>query len=227
MQDQSNTDAKPVLTRGLLLLLAAGTGVGVSTLYLSQPILHLLGESLHAGTQGMGVVTMVTQLGYALGIFFLLPLGDVLLKRRLILVKLLIMVASLAAVGLVQNHLQLVATSLFLGVCASVAQDFVPLAAELAEPRRRGAAIGTVMSGLLLGILLSRTFSGVIADFAGWRMVFFAGAAAALVLTVLTYFYLPVTPRKLQASYGSLLRSMGGLLQRYPEIALSLSLIHI
>jgi predicted MFS family arabinose efflux permease len=219
------SDARPPSSvRGennLLRLLAIGTAVSVATLYLSQPILNLLAGVLGASIRQMGVVTTLTQVGYAAGILFLVPLGDIIAKKRLILVKLFLVAAALALTALSTNVLEMAAGGLAIGLFATAAQDFLPLAAELSPTERRGHAIGVVMSGLLLGILGSRIFSGVLAQWLGWRSPFFAAALAALLVAFLVSRKVPSLPQTHAASYPALLRSMAVLLRDRPLLLLS------
>jgi predicted MFS family arabinose efflux permease len=202
-------------------LLAFGTAVSVSAIYLSQPILNLLAGVLHASIREMGIVTTVTQVGYAGGIVFVVPLGDIVPKKRLILAKLLLVAAALAATGLSTTVGAMIAGSLAIGIFATAAQDFIPLAAELAPMERRGRAIGTVMSGLLLGILGSRVFSGALAEWAGWRAPFFAVALFALLVAYLVWRRVPSIPQIHTATYPALMRSTLELAVRNPLLILS------
>jgi len=201
--------------------MAVGTAVCVSAIYLSQPILNLLAQVLHTSIRGMGFVTTVTQVGYAAGIVFLVPLGDVAPKKQLILGKLILLVAALVATGLAPGVLTMAAGSLAIGVFATAAQDFIPLAAELSPPEQRGRAIGTVMGGLLLGILGSRMFSGAMAEWIGWRAPFFAAAALTLLVATAVWKRIPSVPQAHAATYPALLRSMGTLLAEQPLLVLS------
>jgi predicted MFS family arabinose efflux permease len=202
-------------------LLAFGTAVSVATIYLSQPLLNLLTGVLHASIQQMGVVTTVTQIGYATGILFLVPLGDIIAKKRLILAKLLLVAAALVATGFSTSVTEMIVGSLAVGLFATAAQDFIPLAAELTPAEERGRAIGIVMSGLLLGILGSRIFSGVLAQWAGWRAPFFVIAAFALLVAVLVWRRIPSVAQAHASSYAGLLRSMAALLAHQPLLGLS------
>jgi len=200
--------------------MAFGTAVCVSAIYLSQPILNLLASVLHASIREMGFVTTVTQVGYAAGIIFLCPLGDILPKKRLILTKLLLVCVALAATGLTSTVLAMAAGSLAIGLSATAAQDFLPLAAELSPPERRGRAIGTVMGGLLLGILGSRMFSGALAEWAGWRAPFFAAAALTLLVALLVWKKVPSVAQAHQATYPALMRSMAALMVDEPLLVI-------
>ena len=209
------------LETGLLRLLAAGTAISVATIYLSQPILNILAVALHASIRQMGLVTTVTQVGYAIGIVFLVPLGDVIAKQRLISGKLLLVAAALIATGCATNVFAMAAGSLAVGLFATAAQDCIPLAAELSPPDRRGRAIGIVMSGLLLGILGSRVFSGVLSEWVGWRAPFFAAAGLALVVAALVAVKVPVLVPSHAVPYPALMRSIATLIAEQPLIGLS------
>jgi predicted MFS family arabinose efflux permease len=169
----------------------------------------------------MGLLVTFTQLGYAAGIFTLVPLGDVLNKKKLILGKLGGLVLALIGVGLAKTVVQLVICSFAVGILSTAAQDFVPLAAELAEPKRRGQVIGIVMGGLLLGILVSRTFSGLVAGHFGWRAVFFVSSVIIALLALLVVALVPSVAKPASTSYPTLLRSMATLLRRHPTLGLS------
>ena len=216
MPPSSSSAAKPPLG-----LLAFGTAVSVATIYLGQPLLNLLAGVLHASIQQMGAVTTVTQIGYATGILFLVPLGDIIAKKRLILAKLILVAAALVVTGLSGSVTEMTLGSLAVGLFATAAQDFIPLAAELTPAAQRGRAIGIVMSGLLLGVLGSRIFSGVLAQWAGWRAPFFAIAALALVVALLVWRRVPSVAQGHVSSYAGLLRSMGELVARRPLLVLS------
>jgi predicted MFS family arabinose efflux permease len=198
----------PSLTRGLLILLAVASGISVANLYLSQPLLYTLGQVFHVSSDRIGLVATVTQAGYALGLFFLVPIGDIFPKKKLVLIKLLVLAVTLFLTGLSQELWQLLVGSLLIGVFSTVAQDLVPMAADLAEPKSRGQAVGMVASGLLLGILCSRTFSGFVADLAGWRVVFELLGAIVLILIVPIALRVPTVQVHESLSYGALLQSI-------------------
>jgi len=201
--------------------MAFGTAVSVSTIYLSQPILNLLADVLHASVRQMGAVTTVTQVGYASGIFFLVPLGDVIPKKRLILAKLFLVSAALVATGFATTVAAMIAGSVAIGLFATAAQDFIPLAAELTAPEQRGHSIGIVMGGLLLGILGSRIFSGALAEWAGWQAPFFATALIVLLVALLVWRRVPSVPQSHTAAYPALMRSMARLTADEPLLLLS------
>ncbi|MGQ2922459.1 MAG: MFS transporter [Hydrogenophaga sp.] len=206
------------LSRSLTLLLATSAGVGVAALYYSQPMLGVLGEDTGASTQALGLVPTLTQLGYALGMLFTAPLGDRHDRRQLILWKVAMLVASLLAAAWAPSVGLLLAASLAMGVAASLAQDIVPAAATLAPEAQRGQVVGTVMTGLLLGILLSRVVSGFTAEHLGWRTMFMAAALATALLGVALWRSLPHFKPTTTLAYGALLGSLLTLWRQHPAL---------
>jgi len=198
----------------MVLLLATGTGLGVASLYYSQPMLGVLGAEIGGSTSGgqaIGFVPTMTQLGYALGILFLAPLGDRYDRRRIILAKAAVLCAALLLAGASPTVGVLLAASLAIGLAATMAQDIVPAAATLAPDAHRGKVVGSVMTGLLLGILLSRVVSGFVAEHFGWRAMFIAAAAAIALLGVALWRGLPRLRPTTHLAYRALLGSLGKL----------------
>ncbi|XHR29687.1 MAG: MFS transporter [Chthoniobacteraceae bacterium] len=206
------------LPGSLVLLLATGAGLAVATLYYSQPMLGILGENIGASGRAVGLVPTLTQLGYALGILLLAPLGDRFDRRGIILIKAGLLSAALLLAGFSGSISVLLAASLAIGLTATLAQDIVPAAAELAPAAQRGKVVGTVMTGLLLGILLSRVVSGFVAEQFSWR-VMFIGAAASIALTgVAAWWRIPRFQPSTDLSYGALLNSLLTLWRQYPAL---------
>ncbi|HWK88965.1 MAG TPA: MFS transporter [Longimicrobium sp.] len=195
----------------LVLLLATGAGLAVASLYYSQPMLAVLGADIHAGDRAVGWVPTLTQLGYALGILLLAPLGDRYDRRRIILAKAAVLCAALLLASAVQSIGPLLAASLAVGMAATLAQDIVPAAAALAPAAHRGKVVGTVMTGLLLGILLSRVVSGFVAEHFGWRVMFVAAAASIALLAAALWHGLPRFAPTTRLAYGALLGSLATL----------------
>ena len=200
----------------LVLLLATAAGMAVASIYFSQPLLGLLAANLHATTAQLGLVPTLTQLGYALGILLLAPLGDRHDRRNLIALKAGVLAAALLACGAATGIGMLLAASLAVGVAATMAQDIVPSAAAIAPEAQRGRIVGTVMTGLLLGILLSRVASGLVAEHFGWRAVYVAAAVAVAAIGWTCWRRLPRLAPTSTLGYGALLTSMARLWQRYP-----------
>ncbi|WP_315707322.1 MULTISPECIES: MFS transporter [unclassified Bradyrhizobium] len=206
--------------RGTLLAMAAATGIAVANIYYNQPMLGLIEREFH-GQAAAGYVPTATQLGYALGLFFLVPLGDIHRRRTLIIAQFVLLAAALAATALAPSAIWLAITSLLTGAGATVAQQIVPFAASLASAKRRGATIGTVMSGLLLGILFSRTLSGFVGEHAGWRDMFWLGVPLALVAALLMAVALPDHAAASRMGYHTALRSLATLWMRQPALRTS------
>lgn len=192
----------------LVLLLATGAGLSVATLYYSQPMLGVLGESFGASGRAIGLVPTLTQFGYALGILLLAPLGDRYDRRSIILIKATLLTAALLLAGFSPSLPLLLAASLGIGLTATLAQDIVPAAATLAPGAQRGKVVGTVMTGLLMGILLSRVASGIAADRAGWRAVFLGAAASIALVGIAAWRRIPRFQPGTSLPYAALLGSL-------------------
>lgn len=198
--------------------MAVACGMSVANIYYNQPMLGII-ESTFPGQKSVtGFVPTATQLGYALGLLFLVPLGDRIERRLLIVMQFVALTLSLAAVALAPNAWPLVIASVLVGVSSSVAQQILPFAAELAAPNRRGATIGIVMSGLLCGILFGRALAGAVAVHYGWRAMFWLGLLLAISVGLLLAVVLPKSLPKTQASYGELLKSLATLWREEPAL---------
>jgi predicted MFS family arabinose efflux permease len=204
-------DAVAPLSPGLVLLLAAAAGLSVASLYYSQPMLGILQSRLSASTRAVGMVPMATQLGYALGILLLAPLGDRFDRRRVILAKATALVGALLLAAASPSIGCLLAASFAIGLSATMAQDIVPAAATLAPDANRGKIVGTVMTGLLLGILLSRVVSGFVAEHYSWRTMFVAAAASVAAIGVAAWRGLPAFKPTTHLPYRALIASLGHL----------------
>jgi len=207
-----------VLTPGLLGLIGAGAGFSVATLYYNQPLLGVLGTSLGISDQALGWMPTLTQLGYALGILFLAPLGDRYDRRTVIIAKAAGLIGALTLVATAHTLGQLLFGSLLVGLTATIAQDFVPAVATLAPEQSRGRMVGTVMTGLLLGILLSRVVSGFLAARFGWRWTFAGAAFSITIILAAVWKYLPRFRPTTTLGYGSLLATLKDLWRRHQPL---------
>ncbi|WP_372656389.1 MFS transporter [Hydrogenophaga sp.] len=214
-QAQVVARAEPDLPSALVLVLATGAGLGVAALYYSQPMLGVLAADIGASTSAIGWLPTLVQLGYALGILFLAPLGDRYDRRQIILGKAVALTLALLLSGMAPSLWALLVTGLFTGLSASLAQDIVPAAATVAPAAHRGRTVGTVMTGLFLGILLSRAVSGLVAEQFGWRAMFFAAATSIALIGVALWRHLPRFVPTTQLAYGALLASLGQLWLRH------------
>ncbi len=200
----------------LLPFLGLACGVGVSNIYYNQPLLLEMAHSLHADHSQMGTVAVATQIGYSIGILAFVPLGDV-IERRGLMVRLFAGVAvSALLAALAPNLATLLAASIAIGLTAAVTHVVVPIAPELADEEERGRAIGTVMTGLLLGVLLARSVSGWIASVFGWRAVFAFAAASNAAFVPLLLRRLPKLPPHKPLPYSQALRSLWTLIRTQP-----------
>jgi len=203
------------LPASLVLLLAMGAGLSAASLYYAQPMLGVLGADIGASLRSVGFVPTLTQLGYALGILLLAPLGDRFDRRRIVLAKAAALCAALLVAGAAPSIGVLLAASLAIGLAATMAQDIVPAAATLAPEATRGKTVGTVMTGLLLGILLSRVVSGFVAEHFGWRAMFIAAAASIALVGAAAWRGLPRFRPTTHLAYAALLGSLGTLWSRH------------
>jgi predicted MFS family arabinose efflux permease len=200
----------------LLPFLGLACGVGVSNIYYNQPLLLEMAHSLHADHSHMGTVAVATQIGYSIGILAFVPLGDV-VERRGLMVRLFAGVAiSAFLAALAPNLAALLAASVAIGLTAAVTHVVVPIAPELADDEERGRAVGTVMTGLLLGILLARSVSGWIASFFGWRAVFIFAALCNAAFVPLMLRRIPKLPPHKPLPYAQALRSIWTLVRTQP-----------
>jgi predicted MFS family arabinose efflux permease len=202
----------------VVAVLAVACGLSVGNLYYIQPILPDIAAGLGAPASAVGGVATLGQVGYGLGLLLLVPLGDTRSRRQLILRALCAVIVGLVAVAAAPGLPWLAVAMLALGVVNVVPQMIVPFAAALAGPAERGRVVGTVMSGLLIGILLARTVSGFVTANFGWRAVYWMAAALMVALTVTLWRLLPRDAPGPGLPYPALLRSLWGLLRAEPAL---------
>ncbi|WP_212627141.1 MFS transporter [Pseudomonas sp. PP3] len=207
--ESSRTDQSPGLSPSLTLLFSVTCALAVANVYFAQPLLDSMAQSLGVASSMIGVVVTATQVGYALGLLFIVPLGDLVNRKRLILTQVLLSAVALAAVGAAQQWLVLLSAMIVMGLLAVVVQVLVAYAAMLATPSQRGHAVGTVTSGIVMGILLARFTSGLIADIAGWRAVYFVSSGLMLIIAAVLWKVVPVTaPPRHKDAYLALISSV-------------------
>lgn len=207
------------LTRGLTLAMAAAAGLAVANIYYNQPMLGVMQADLPGALTRY--IPTATQLGYAAGLFLLVPLGDIIERRALIVGQFLLLALSLAATALAPNAAATLAASFVVGLASTVAQQVVPFAAHLSAPEKRGATVGTVMAGLFAGILLSRTIAGFVGEHAGWREMFWLGVPLALGAAIWMAVRLPKSHPGGDLGYGRLIGSLGQLFAEFGELRLA------
>ncbi|MFF8991317.1 MFS transporter [Streptomyces sp. NPDC014983] len=217
-QGAPRAETEPGVPGRLIALLAVASGMTVANLYYAQPLLSSLREVFHTSTAAAGWLITLTQVGYVVGMLFLVPLGDRLEKRGLVGALLAVTTVALVAAGLAPNFPVLLIASLVSGATSVVAQILVPFAASLAPDHARGRTVGRVMSGLLTGILLSRTLSSLVSDVAGWRVVYLGSAVLMAVLALALRAALPQHAPTTTVPYVHVLRSTVQLVRTHPAL---------
>lgn len=207
------------MSKGLTLLLGTAVGMIVANLYYAQPIVALIAGSLEINPALAGMILMLTQIGYGAGVLFLVPLGDIVENKKMILSLIGLLILSLLGLAFVTQSIPYFIAAFALGLGASAVQIIVPYAAHLTPEAQRGRVVGSLMSGLMLGIMLSRPISSFLTDMFSWHAVFFLSAGLMLVLSLVLLKYLPQRkPHHLGISYFDLLGSMVQLVLRTPVL---------
>lgn len=207
-----------------LWTMTIATGICVGTIYYCQPLLYQIQSSFGASADQIGLIPTLTQFGYAIGMLFLIPLGDQIERRRLIFVSTIISALSLLGMAFAQNITVAIVMSFAIGVATMTPQFIIPFAAHLASPEKRGQVVGMVMSGLLLGILLARTIAGFVGEAFGWRMMFTSAAVVIFILAFILRAILPISEPTFKGSYLRLLRSVIDLIKTQPTLRESMIL---
>ncbi|WP_420833050.1 MFS transporter [Shimazuella soli] len=201
--------AESVITPYRKVLLAIACGLAVANIYYAHPLLDSIANDFHIHPSTIGMVITVTQVFYAVGLIFLVPLGDLINPRRLILSQMVLMCATLVVIGFSSSEIIFFFGIAVVGVLATITQTIVAYASTLSSPSERGSIVGFVTSGIVIGILLARTISGIIADLGGWRAVYFTSAVLMFLIAILLSQKLPNTTYKQSPlPYPKLLRSV-------------------
>jgi predicted MFS family arabinose efflux permease len=203
--------------KGLVFAMACACGIAVANIYYNQPMIGVINRSF-PGELAPSLIPTATQLGYALGLLLLVPLGDLIERRRLIVSQFFVLALSLLFAAVASTGWVLLGASLCIGFTASVTQQIIPAAASLVSDNRRGAVIGSVMSGLLSGMLLSRILAGFIATHYGWRTMFWFGIPLVLAGAASMALLLPLSRPATSMKYGLLLRSLLRLWSEEPRL---------
>ena len=206
------------LSNGLLCTLAVIAGVSVANLYYNQPLLDMLRQDLGTTTLAANHVALFSQLGYALGLLFIIPLADLFSRRRIVLVNFLLLAVSLLAIATASDIRVIHGFSLVTGVCSVIPQIFIPLAAQYSRPEYKNRNVGIVLSGLLTGILASRVVSGVVGELFGWREMYFAAAGLMVVSAAVVLYVLPDARPNFRGTYAALMKSLLTIVRCYPTL---------
>lgn len=215
----SPPSAIPVLSSRMIFLFSLTSALAVANVYSAQPLLESIAASLQVSTGTIGTVVTATQSGYALGLIFLVPLGDCVNRKKLVITQLLLSVLALITAAVAPDLMTLLCAMLLVGLMAVVTQLMVAWAAMLASPEQRGQVVGSVTSGIVIGILLARFVSGMIADLAGWRAVYLTAACLLLLISLILAKVLPATAGQTRrTSYPHLLLSVFRLFLTEPQL---------
>ncbi|WP_228451679.1 MFS transporter [Chryseobacterium sp. SN22] len=209
------------ISRTVIWLMAVISGLVVANIYYNQPLLGLIAGELKVPESAVSKISVLTQLGYAAGLLLIVPLGDKLFRKKLILTDLLLVFGSLLLMAFGTELWMLYTASLLIGVTSVIPQLFIPIAAELSSDREKSSNIGTVMSGLLLGILLSRFIGGIIGELWGWRAMFGIAAGLMTVVWFAVYKMLPELQPNFKGTYGALMKSVFNLAKTQPVLRLA------
>jgi predicted MFS family arabinose efflux permease len=212
------------MSRIMTFLFALTSAAAVGNLYWAQPLLGEIAAALHVSIAATGALITATQIGYAAGVLLLVPLGDALNRRRLIPLMMVLSSVALFASAIAPSYLVLLAGLCAVGVTTVAGQMLVPLAGDLARDDQRGRVVGSITSGILIGILSSRTISGLVSETFGWRAIFFLASATTLMLAVCLAFLLPVERPRTRIPFRELLLSIGKTVASHPAIPPTLAI---
>ncbi|KLA31112.1 MFS transporter [Bacillus cereus] len=206
------------ISSGLVILLATACGIIVANLYYAQPLIGVISNEIGLSNSSAGLIVTLTQIGYVVGLLFLVPLGDIVENKKLILILLFLSAFALICMVFVKSATLLLITSFFIGLGSVAAQVLVPLVSYLSSENARGRVVGNVMSGLLLGIMLARPISSLVADMWGWGTIFALSATVIIVLAFVLSKVLPTRKPQAKTNYIALLNSMWQLLRTTPVL---------
>jgi predicted MFS family arabinose efflux permease len=221
MNNNATLKKHPELTPLTLWIMTIATGLVVANLYYNQPLLEDIARTFHTTRAKAGQVSVLTQIGYASGLFFLAPLADMVRRKRLMIIVFAFIILSLLLTALAPTISVLIFASFLIGATSMIPQILVPMAAHLAKPNERGKKIGVIMSGLLIGILLSRTFSGYIGEYFGWRAVYYIAAGIMLLMWLMVGLFLPEVEPDYKGTYKQLMTSLAHLVKHEPKLRLA------
>ena len=197
------------------------SGLVVANIYYNQPLLSLISADLQVSEAAAGKISVLTQLGYAAGLLLIVPLGDKFFRKKLILIDLLLVFLSLLWMTFGNELWMLYIASLLIGVTSVIPQLFIPIAAELSTDKQKSSNIGLVMSGLLLGILLSRFIGGIVGEIWGWRSMFGIAAGIMIFVWIAVYKMLPDLHPNFKGTYGELMKSVFHIAKTQPVLRLA------
>ncbi len=209
------------LARSTIWLMTIGAGIVVANNYYNQPLLAMMANDFDVPQEAVSRIAMITQVGYASGLLLILPLGDMFHRKRIILIDFIFIILSLLALAFSPSLTTAIVASYFIGLTSVVPQIFVPIAAQLSSPADKDKNVGHVMSGLLIGILGSRVFSGLLGEYLGWRPVFIIVAVMMVILAIMIALMLPNVEPTFKGTYRQLVNSMTYIVRNIPSLRLA------
>jgi predicted MFS family arabinose efflux permease len=221
MTKEPSVKKHPELTALILMIMTLATALVVANIYYNQPLLEDIASTFHVSKAKVGQVSVLTQLGYATGMLFIVPLADMVKRKRLMIIMFGFILLSLLITATAQSINLLIMASFLLGASSMIPQLLIPMAAHLAEPAKRGQKLGIIQSGLLIGILLSRTFSGLIGEYFGWRAVYYIAAGIMLLMWVMVSLFLPEVEPGYKGNYRKLMVSLIDLVKQEPKLRIA------
>jgi predicted MFS family arabinose efflux permease len=211
----------PHLTQFTLWIMTIATGLVVANIYYNQPLLADIAHTFNITDNKAQQLSLFTQIGYASGLLFIVPLGDMVKRKRLILIDFVLMILSLLISAIAPSILILTIAGFLLGLSSIIPQLLIPMAAHLAKPHERGKKLGFIMSGLLIGILLSRTLSGFIGEHFGWRSMYYIATGLMLAMWLMIFFFLPEVEPDYKGNYKKLMTSLIHLIKTQPKLRMA------
>lgn len=209
------------LTKTLLWLMTIGAGLVVANNYYNQPLLGKIAKEFNVSEATANNVAMLTQIGYALGLLILIPLGDMFRRKKIIIADFVLIILSLLTFSLSTNINVMFVASFLIGFSSVIPQMFVPIAAQLSKPEEKGKNVGLVMSGLLVGILVSRVFSGIVGEILGWREVYYIAIVIVAVFGISIVLVLPNIKPTFKGTYSQLMQSLVYYVWTLPSLRLA------
>ncbi len=204
----------------LLWTLAIIAGLSVANLYYNQPLLNRISADLGVTEFEANLIPMITQIGYALGLLFIIPLGDLYSRRTIITVNFVLLALSMCGIAASPSLCFVLAASLVTGVCSVIPQIFIPLVSQFSLPENKARNVGLMLSGLLTGILGSRVISGIVGEYFGWRTMYYIASAIMFLCVFVVLRVLPDMPSNFRGTYAGLMKSLGGLYMSRPTLRL-------
>lgn len=209
------------IPKGIVMAMAILAGITVSNLYYNQPLLEMISDDLGISQVTANLMTVITQVGYAFGLLFIIPLGDMFSRRRIITICMMIAAVMALVIGLSDNIYLICAVSLLLGATSVIPQLFMPVAGQFSQPKDKAKNIGYVLSGLLTGILAARVVSGFIGEWLSWRAMYYIASALMVICCVVSLRIMPEMKRNFFGTYPQLMLSVWTIFRTHPRIRLN------